>query len=209
MTEWYILPGMGATSEMYSSLRRELSINVHFLDWPSYQGEISFKQIAERIIAENAITENDIVGGSSLGGMVALEVSMILDTKAVVLIGSALRNADINRLLSMISPLASLTPVSFIQTMAGKNEAVLSQMFAASDPDFIQSMCKYVSLWPGYFGSNEKVFRIHGQKDHIIPCPKRHCDVIDNAGHLLAITHSKECAAFIELTNNRLTGQST
>jgi esterase/lipase len=205
MTEWYILPGMGATSEMYGSLKRELSFSAHFLDWPSYQGEISFKEVAERIIAENPIDENDVVCGSSLGGMIALEVSMILNTKSVVLMGSALRNDEINRLLSMISPLASITPLSFIQTIAGKNEEVVSQMFSASDPDFIRSMCKYVSLWPGYLGAIDKVFRIHGKKDHIITCPKSDSDVVENAGHLIAITHAKECAAFLERTNNHLT----
>jgi hypothetical protein len=205
MTEWYILPGMGATSEMYSSLKRELSFNAHFLDWPSYHGEISFKEVAERIIEENPINENDVVGGSSLGGMIALEVSMVLNTKAVVLMGSALKNDEINRLLSMISPLASITPFSFIQAIAGKNEEIVSQMFSASDPDFIRSMCKYVSLWPGYLGPIEKVFRIHGQKDQIIACPQSGSDVIEMAAHLLAITHVKECAEFLEKTNLHLT----
>lgn len=205
-TEWYILPGMGATSEMYSSLKRELSFRAHFLDWPKYRSERSFRAVAERIIAENPINKNDVVGGSSLGGMIALEVSMILNTKAVVLVGSALRNDEINRLLAIISPLASITPLSFIQAIAGKNEKAVSQMFSASDPDFIRSMCKYLSLWSGYIGPVEKVFRIHGQKDHIITCPQSGCDVIENAGHLLAITHANACSKFFEKTKLHLTG---
>lgn len=205
MTEWYLLPGMGADSKMYRSLKRELRFAVHFLDWPSYNGEITFKEIADRIIAENPISENDVVGGSSLGGMVALEVSMLLSTKAVVLVGSALRNDEINRLLSILSPLASITPLSFIQAMAGKNKEVVSRMFSAADPDFIRAMCKYIPQWSGYLGPNEKIRRIHGKKDHIIPCPRKGCDVIENAGHLLAITHAKECAAFLEKTKRDLT----
>jgi hypothetical protein len=205
MTEWYILPGMGATSEMYSSLKRELSFNAHFLDWPKYRNEISFKEVAERIIAENPIKQNDVVAGSSLGGMIALEVSMILNTKAIVLMGSACRNSEINRMLAMISPFTSIIPLSFIQAIAGKHEDVVSKMFSASNPDFIRSMCKYVSLWPGYFGPIEKVFRIHGQKDHIITCPRSNCDVIKEAGHFLAITHANECSKFLEKTKARLT----
>jgi pimeloyl-ACP methyl ester carboxylesterase len=205
MTEWYILPGMGATSEMYGSLKRELGFNAHFINWPRYQGEISFRQVAEKIIAGNPINENDVVGGSSLGGMIALEVSMILNTRAVVLMGSALKSDEINRVLSMISPLASITPLSLIQTIAGKNDRIDSQMFSSSDPEFIRSMCKYISLWPGYLGPIEKVFRIHGQKDHIITCPRSHCDVIENAGHFLAITHANECSKFLEKIRSHLT----
>ena len=205
MTEWYILPGMGATSEMYSSLRRGLSFNAHFIDWPKYQNEISFKKVAERIIEENHISDNDVIGGSSLGGMIALEIAMILNARAVILIGSALRIVEINGLLTTISPLVTITPLSFVQAIAGKNEEVVSHMFSASNPDFIRSMCKYVRQWSGYIGPIEKVFRIHGKKDHIITCPQSDCDVIENAGHLLAITHANECSRFLEKTKAHLT----
>jgi hypothetical protein len=30
MSEWYFLPGMGAFSKMYDSLKRELSVEAHF-----------------------------------------------------------------------------------------------------------------------------------------------------------------------------------
>ncbi len=112
--------------------------------------------------------------------------------------GSALKNEEINILLSMISPLATITPLSFIQTIAGKNDEIVSQMFSESDPEFIRSMCKHVPHWQGYVGPSEKVFRIHGQKDHIIKCPKSNCDVIEDAGHLLAITHAAVCSNFLE-----------
>lgn len=205
MTEWYILPGMGASSEMYDSLKRELSFNAYFLNWPKYQNEMSYREVAERIIAENHIAKDDIIGGSSLGGMIALEVATILDAKAVVLMGSALNRNEINKLLSIMSPLASITPFSFIQALSGKNEQKVSQMFAASDPEFIRSMCKYLQSWRGYNGPNGKIYRIHGQKDHIINCPRCDCEVIEGAGHLLAITHAKECAGFLERTNFHLT----
>ena len=200
---------MGATSDMYGPLKRKLSFNAYFVNWPSYHGEISFSEIAERIITENHISDDDIVGGSSLGGMIALEISMMLNTKAVVLIGSALRNEEINKLLSILSPLASITPFSFLQALAGKNDGVVSQMFSSSDPDFIRSMCKYVSLWTGYRGAVENIFRIHGKKDHIITCPQSGSEVIENAGHLLAITHANECAAFLDKTRDLLTNSSS
>jgi pimeloyl-ACP methyl ester carboxylesterase len=205
MTEWYILPGMGASSEMYDAVKRELSFNAHFLNWPKYRNEVSYGEVADRIIAENQINEDDIISGSSLGGMIALEVATILNVKAVVLMGSALNRNEINKLLSIISPLASITPFSFIQALSGRNEQIVSQMFAASDTEFIRSMCKYIPSWPGYGGPNDKVFRIHGQKDHIINCPRFNCEVIKDAGHLLAITHANECAEFLERTNSSLT----
>lgn len=196
---------MGASSDMYNSLKKELDFNVDFLNWPKYQNEISYKEVAERIIAENNICETDIIGGSSLGGMIALEIAEIMNSKAVILMGSAMSKAEINKMLSIFSSVASITPISFIQTLSGKNEHIISQMFSDSDSHFIRAMCKYISLWPGYKGNFDKVYRIHGQKDHIITCPKSGCEAIKNAGHLLAITHAKECASFIEKVNSHLT----
>ena len=190
---------------MYDSLKRELSFNACFLNWPKYQNEMSYREVAERIIAEHHIDKQDIIGGSSLGGMIALEVATVLDANAVVLMGSALNRSEINWPLSIMSPLASITPFSFIQALSGKNDQIVSQMFAESDPEFIRSMCKYMPSWPGYHGRNDKVYRIHGQKDHIINCPRLNCEVVKGAGHLIAITHATECAEFLECTNSHLT----
>lgn len=205
MNEWYLLPGMGASSEMYDSLKRELALKVHFLNWPGYRNEATYREIAERIVEENGINDGDIIGGSSLGGMVALEIATIVNVGAVILIGSAIGKNEINKLIACLSPLASITPISLVKKLAGKNKNIVSQMFSTSDPDFIRSMCMYISSWPGYSGSADKVFRIHGDKDHIIECPSSRCEIVKNAGHLIAMTHAKECSEFIEKTHLHLT----
>jgi hypothetical protein len=137
--------------------------------------------------------------------MVALEIAAIVNVGAVILIGSAIAKNEINKLIACLSPLASITPISLVKKLAGKNANIVSQMFSTSDPDFIRSMCKYISSWPGYSGSADKVFRIHGDKDHIIDCPSSRCEIVKNAGHLLAMTHSKECSEFIEKIHLNLT----
>ena len=43
-----------------------MSFNVHLINWPRYQDEISFREVAEKIITGNPINENDVIGGSSL-----------------------------------------------------------------------------------------------------------------------------------------------
>jgi pimeloyl-ACP methyl ester carboxylesterase len=195
---WFILPGMGATSAMYNGLRHKLPFKVDFINWPVYRGETSYADVAQRVIDENEITVRDTVGGSSLGGMVALEIVNILNSKEVVLIGSALHSGEIQTLLSLLSPLAEYTPLSVVQTFAGKHKNLVSRMFADSDPEFIRAMCLYFRSWRGYAKPSANVYRIHGRKDHVIPCPPTSCEVIDDAGHLLAITHPREVAAFLD-----------
>lgn len=194
---------MGANSAMYDILNKRLQFEINFINWPKYIGEKTYSAVAEKIIEEHGIKDNDIVGGSSLGGIVALEIARQGKLKAVVLIGSALRQAEVCGILSLLAPLTSITPISFIQLLSGKHENVITKMFAEADPEFVRAMCQYLPKWVGNADESVPIFRIHGGKDRIIPCPKTGCEIIANAGHLLAITHAKECADYLNKINRQ------
>jgi hypothetical protein len=118
--------------------------------------------------------------------------------KAVILLGSAMNAREVQGLLAMLSPLAAAAPITIVQALVGKHPNLMSTMFADSNPDFIRAMCAYLRLWSGHNGPTGKIFRLHGKKDHVIPCPTTGCEVIETAGHLLAITHAAETAAFLQ-----------
>jgi pimeloyl-ACP methyl ester carboxylesterase len=195
---------MGATAAMYNGLKHKLGFHVNFLNWPDYRGEKTYADVARRIIKEHAIGSEDVVGGSSLGGMVALEIARLMRVRAVVLLGSAVNRQEVQTLLTILSPLATAAPVTIIQALAGKHQNLVSTMFADSNPEFIRAMCSYLPSWTGYDGPMEKVFRLHGKKDHVIPCPTSGCEVIETAGHLLAITHAAETADFLQRVYGQL-----
>jgi hypothetical protein len=134
--------------------------------------------------------------------MVALEVGQMIESRAIVLIGSAMSKTEVHFLLSVLSPLAAATPMTIVQALAGKNKNLVSAMFADSNAEFIRAMCLYLRSWEGYKGPVNTVFRVHGKKDHVVPCPLSGCKVIEDGGHLLAITHAKETASFLERTND-------
>jgi pimeloyl-ACP methyl ester carboxylesterase len=202
MSKWFILPGMGATSAMYESLRPEIDFEVNFIDWPEYKGEKTYVEVAKRLIEENDISDGDIIGGSSLGGMVALEIAQILRPKTTVLLGSAVNNREVQSALSLLSPLAAVTPISLIQFLVGKHDSLLTKMFSNSDPGFIRAMCLHLPSWPGYSGPKENILRLHGRKDHVIPCPATGAEIVEGAGHLLAMTHPEETGQFLKKVNS-------
>ena len=101
---WFLLPGMGATDAMYNGLKHKLGFKVNFLNWPEYRGEKTYADVARRVIKENDIGADDVVGGSSLGGMVALEIAQLLNPKSVVLLGSAANRKEVQPMLSLLSP---------------------------------------------------------------------------------------------------------
>ena len=95
ISKWYLLPGMGANSSMYDLLRQELDFEINFIDWPKYNGEKAYSEVAKRIIEENDIQDGSICGGSSLGGMVAIEIAKQKKIAAIVLLGSATSSVEV------------------------------------------------------------------------------------------------------------------
>ena len=203
MSTWYLLPGMGANPAMYNSLRREVGFEINYIDWPDYRGERTYAEVAKRVIDACGIKDGDIAGGSSLGGMIALEIARQRKLSAVVLLGSAPSPGEVQGLLSLLSPLAGFTPLSLIQILAGKHENIVPRMFAEADPEFVKSMCVYLRSWPGNRNPGAPLYRIHGKKDHVIPCPTEGCEIVPEAGHLLAITPSRVCGAFLNSVKMR------
>jgi hypothetical protein len=201
---WFFLPGMGATAAMYNALRHKLDFPVRFINWPAYQGETTYEEVARRIIGEHALQDGDIVGGSSLGGMVALEIGQIIRLKACILLGSAMNSSEVHRLLAKLSPLASITPIGLVQILAGKQANLISSMFSESDTEFIRAMSAYLPRWAGFHEQTERVYRLHGERDPIIPCPQTGATVIEGAGHIIAMTHMNETAAFLRTIKSRL-----
>lgn len=171
---------------------------VTYVDWPAWSGERTLADVAERVIRQHAIDAGDVVGGSSLGGMVALEVARRAGCRRVVLIGSAKHPSEIEPVLRRLAPLGVVGPVAFTQSvvqMLSHTEA--ARQYCRADPRFVQAMCGAVARWRGVDTSGLVLHRIHGTHDRIIRCPATHCERIPGAGHLLPMTHAAVCAAWL------------
>lgn len=207
--KWYLLPGMGANSSMYDLLRKELDFEINFIDWPKYSGEKAYSEVARRIIEENDIQDGSICGGSSLGGMVAIEIAKQRNLAAVVLLGSATIPVEVKCILTLLVLGITITPISLVQFLVGKHNDIVTKMFAAADPNFIRTMSQYLPKWSGTKDLNVPIYRIHGEQDHIISCPKTGSTVIGSAGHLLVLTHTKDCGEYLNKIHRQLTTGST
>ena len=187
---------MGANSKMYQGAWLDFN-QVTYLDWPPYEGEASLSELAKRVATHYRIKDNDILIGSSMGGMVALEISKLLYLERVVLVGSAIDVSEMNSFLTLLTPFVDFAPIDFFQKLAGRHDSIFQQMFASSDANFMRTMCRAISKWEGYPGNLTNVTRIHGEKDKVIKCP-RDCHVIKRGGHLIPITHARECVDIIQ-----------
>ncbi|MCZ7645363.1 MAG: hypothetical protein M5U26_08775 [Planctomycetota bacterium] len=187
-----VLPGMGANNRMYSGAWRELR-GYDYLDWPAGIAPDSIAGLAKSI-AEGMDYQPTALIGSSLGGMVALELASLMKVQDVALLGSALSSNEINPLLRLLGPIAEVSPLSLCQVLAGKSPSLLSRMYSEQDPEFIRSMIRSALHWS--YKGGAKVYRVHGRHDLVIQCLK--ADVWLEAGHLIAMTNPEECITSIQ-----------
>lgn len=191
----YILPGMGATSRMYAGPWRGIR-DAYFIDWPAYGGEATLADLARSLINSYPISRHDCVIGTSMGGMVALEIDKLIGLRSVFLVAGAVHPDELKPLSRAFLPFVSRSIIKTTQRLAAFSRQLVQNMYATSDPDFIVAMSRAIRSWPGYGSRTGNVFRIHGRKDRIIACPDD-CAIIEDGGHLIAITHARTCVDFI------------
>jgi len=199
---FYLLPGMGADSSMYGAEFRKID-QLTLVDWPEYANEKSLSDVAIKVIGKYQIREGDIVGGSSLGGMIAAEISKYVTLKKLFLIGSSLLPENLNPRLRKASSSVDAAPVPALQKIAeiaaifslGHNKHVL-EMFSKADENFMKAMCRAICEWEGCFAPQCSVCKIHGKKDRII-FPEKDSVIVEKAGHMIAMTHEIPVVNFI------------
>lgn len=192
----YLLPGMGADRRMYPPPWSSLP-DCTFIDWPEYFAEQTLSEVAAKIISCYPIDRDSWLVGSSLGGMVACEITKQVQVRGLFLIGSARSAGEINALLRLLSPLIDLAPLAFVQQLAGNAPTDLMQMFKDSDPAFIRAMCHAIIRWDGLPHTATPLHRIHGRNDLVIPLPEKIDRVLDG-GHLIAMTHAADCVDYVQ-----------
>lgn len=204
--KYFLLPGMGADERMYDAQWDRLG-DVTRMKWPQDCQANTLTDLAHQLIKAYEIEEDAVVIGSSLGGMVACEIAHLSHIQQIVLIGSATSPTEISALLQWLHPLIDHAPLSLLQWSAGSCPLELTRMFQTSSPTFLRTMSKAVFAWNGYESSWPKPLRIHGTRDFVIPCPTNPDFTIDG-GHLIAMTHSKECVDWLisHLTNRIQSG---
>ena len=187
---------MGADGGMYSGAWRTIPES-NFINWPDYRGETELREVARRITEEHNIADGDTIIGSSLGGMVACEVAALIRPKNLILVGGVSHPDEINGLLKLMHPLASLAPFEFLQRLSGGVPGELARMLTRVDAEFVRAMCLAVFHWGGLGSDVLRPVRIHGGCDLVVPLPDDVDRIVPEAGHLIAMTHADECVEWL------------
>lgn len=197
---YYLIPGMGANASLYAQY--QLDGEVHALDWPGHRQAKNLAEYAA-IVAEQITTSNNIIVGSSMGGMVATEVSHIVKPRATILLSApcgqhqfpwslrALRRLRLHRMLGpkQVYALAHAADL-FMGFQTPEDRARFYNMLRSNGPEFLHFSVKAVLEWNHRNVPTGPYMHILGDLDRLFRAEKiPQSIVIRGAGHFA--THEK------------------
>jgi pimeloyl-ACP methyl ester carboxylesterase len=205
-----LFPGLGADHRLFRSQHAVLP-DLIIPSWPAAGAHDSLTSFAAQFVDSIPRADDMYLGGSSFGGMVALELASLVKSKGVILIGSCTSPSSIATLARHMRSLAAALPVSafhprrwslpFLLPKFGRLTREQRELFwsmaSATPAAFLKWGVEAVMSWrPAPVPVN--VHHIHGSDDRLIPLrlvkPDR---VVPGGGHLLTLTHPRQVNAYL------------
>ena len=202
----YLIPGLGSDKRMYRSLLEVLpqATVVEFIR--PYYAE-TLEEYAKRMAEGINTSEKFSIIGTSLGGMIAVEISKILNPEKVVLIASAksrhelplfLRSLSLVKLHKLFNaPIVIRTKERKIRRIVSDQEEELKKMLLEmnkdADPKFIEWAGDAIINWKGEDNYRKDIIHFHGTKDRLFPIRRiENCIPIEDATHFMALNLGEE-----------------
>lgn len=205
-----LFPGLGTNHRLFEKLRPE-GVELVALDYHEPAEGQSLPAFALELAQRHKLSPEDAVGGASFGGMVATEIAAQCGAKALVLIGSALGPREIPWWLHGVHATSRIVPDACIdfgrtrfRSLAGRLGRVPAEdaelyLYVGKDgsAQCLRRGARMIFTWSGRGDFALPVHRIHGGRDGIIRPPKRGCEIVPDAGHLLMLSHAAQVSAFL------------
>lgn len=198
----YVFSGLGADERVFKNLDFG-GLPIQFIQWKKPTG-LTIGSYAADLLSQIQHAK-PILLGLSFGGMLAVEVSKLIETEKVILIASA-KNADEIPSCYQLSGKMKIHQV-FPYALAKKPGLISDWFFGNNNPGYRQLMREMVrDIDTGFLkwavnsilcwenkNYPENLVHIHGTKDRILPFkPIKNVIPIQGGGHLMTLTHSKE-----------------
>lgn len=196
-----LLSGMGIDTRVHDRLTPTVPVTT--LPWLPFHPAQDLPAYARGYAERGLVRDGDLIGGTSMGGMVALEIARHVRVRGVIQIASCDHPRHINPVLRRLWLLSQVAPVGWLHALPDvpmlPAEARLAVDLARdSSPAMVRWACRTIVHWRGC-APDVPVRTIHGTRDHVIRLGSRRVDErVLGAGHIMVLTHPAPISAFID-----------
>jgi len=218
-TRLLLLPGVGADWRLYDE-QRSCAADLHVIEWiQPVAADEPLTDYAKRLAATIDMPRPFVLGGTSFGGMVALELARHLQPDAVILIGSCRSPSSLPSSYRFLRACSDLVPDVLLErsfaaspliasrfgVRSREHRRLFSDMLRQTPPSFVRWATRAIFGWPGIDELPVPIRHIHGEDDRIIPLRCVRPDVVvKRAGHMLSVTHPAEVNSFIDAATSSI-----
>lgn len=200
MQQIYTIPGLGFDHRIFSKIDFGSDKTTH-LDWLEPMANESLSEYAQRFSKSIDTKDKIVIVGHSFGGILAQELSRIIDVESIILISSVRHRRELPLYLKMVKPfqlhhffnkaiLNMTLPVwgPFHDYDTKDEQRLFKSMVKGHTNRALKWQLKTISTWkeqPLIKAPN--IYQLHGAKDRTLPIKRiEHVDFeIQKGGHFM------------------------
>ncbi len=201
----YLIPGQGADYRLFSNLNLDAGFDTVYIHYSTPPKRCSLKNYAKLLSQQIDTTENFILVGVSIGGMIAVEMSELLQPLKTIIISSAKCRKELPhryRFMRVI-PLQKIVPAilykwgafvaqPLIEPDRKHGKPIFLDMLKDKEPRFLKRTANMIINWDRNSYS-DSIFHIHGTNDHTLPLRFVQPDkTISGGSHMMVLTRADE-----------------
>jgi pimeloyl-ACP methyl ester carboxylesterase len=217
---YYLIPGMGADKRLFQNFQLPNG-KIHHLDWIPHGKSQSLSEYAT-LMAGRIQTEHNIIVGSSMGGMVTVEIAKQTRPLGAVLVSAptgrhefpqslkTLRALKLHRALSAkqvmrISKLCDL----FMGFKTEEQRSMFYDMLNGNGHEFLHFSVGAVLEWENTTPPPVPFIQILGSQDKLFSQKKiSNAHILEGSGHFTAFERGREVSEIIVKWADTLRSQS-
>lgn len=199
MKKVYFISGLGADRRVFSDLKLP-NIEVIHIDWVKPAAEDTMRTYAKKLLAQIDTSVPVTILGLSFGGMLAVELSHLIEDSETILLSTAVTASAIPLRYKLLGKwkVPDKVPFSLIRKANAAtyyffgikskvHKALLKEILLDTDEHFFRWAIQAILTW-----ENEKVplhvTQIHGTKDYILPLVKTPKLIeVEGGGHFMVL----------------------
>ena len=209
-TPVYLIPGQGADERLYSRLDLGQDYELRPVMWVTPYPGMDMHEYARLLARQIDTTDPYVLIGTSLGGMLATEMSTFLHPECVIIISSAKNRTELPQryrfqrffpLHDLIPPRMAKWGALVLQPIVEPDRNTYREVFISmlqdKDPLFLSRTIDMIIHWDRST-SPPGIIHIHGDQDHTLPIRLVDYDYrIKGGSHMMVLTRAGDISRVI------------
>lgn len=210
MKRVYFIPGLGADERLYAKVNLS-GVEEHYLNWIDPEGCKTLAEYAALYVPMIDTSEPFYLVGTSMGGMMAIELQKLVNPEKIVLISTVKTRAELPVHLRTIAriKLDTIFSGSVIQNLSGLIDAVVPwqtqmqrtlflDMLHSCTPKFLEFAIHACINW-----DNEQLpancVHLHGSRDPLFPSGRaKNAQILTGGNHFMVYEMGDQVSEMID-----------